>query len=146
MASVTNDKILALIGDAPPGDCLVLSHRSRQEFAGLPADMTWLTGLATFRDLPAERTWTVAILFDQLDHLGEPPEHLLAALRDRMARRVVVLDHTLPPTDFIALGFELLPGAPGEGYLFDPDSPARRREWNNPDHWANPENFDKYRW
>ena len=31
-------------------------------------------------------------------------------------------------------------------YAFDIDSYNRRREWNSPDHWANPENFDRYRW
>lgn len=73
----------------------------------------------------------------------------LAALRDRHARIVIVADERecLALTDYLALGFERLevPGV-DRAFIFDPDSATRRREWNNSRDWANPENFDKYRW
>jgi hypothetical protein len=31
-------------------------------------------------------------------------------------------------------------------YTYDIDTFNRRREWNNPEHWANPDNFRRYRW
>jgi hypothetical protein len=37
-------------------------------------------------------------------------------------------------------------GARTEIYVFDIDHYNPRREWNNPDQWAHPENFDRYRW
>jgi len=74
---------------------------------------------------------------------------LLASLRDRYARRVLVSDSAglMALSDYLALGFERLEGDGLESlYLFDPDAESRQREWNNPRNWANPENFDRYRW
>ena len=74
---------------------------------------------------------------------------LLAKLRDRFAPRVLVVDddRVLSLADYLALGFE---GRERDGesrcFIHDPDSPSHRREWNDARHWANPENFDKYRW
>ena len=31
-------------------------------------------------------------------------------------------------------------------YTYDIDTFNHRREWNSPEHWANPENFRRYRW
>lgn len=84
---------------------------------------------------------------------GKTASALLAALRDRYARRTVVVGDSSPgqpavltDNDLLALGFEGLPLDSGMAWLFDPDSESRRREWNNPDHWAHPERFDKRRW
>ncbi len=33
-----------------------------------------------------------------------------------------------------------------EVFLYDIDSYNRRRDWNTPAGWANPQNFDKFRW
>lgn len=74
---------------------------------------------------------------------------LLARLRDCYAVRVIVVDDAgmLTLADYLALGFE---GWDTEGesrcFIYDPDSRSLKREWNNARHWANPENFDKYRW
>ena len=51
-------------------------------------------------------------------------------------------------TDYLALGFERR-GEPTDGielFWYDADRFNPEREWNNPDHWANPENFKRYRW
>jgi DNA-binding transcriptional LysR family regulator len=31
-------------------------------------------------------------------------------------------------------------------YTYDVDSYNRKRDWNSPENWANPENFRRYRW
>lgn len=76
---------------------------------------------------------------------AESLTRLIARLRDRYARRVLVSDQrqSLTLNDYLGLGFERLE----QGlYMCDPDSASRQREWNNPRSWANPENFDRYRW
>lgn len=74
---------------------------------------------------------------------------LIAALRDRLARRVVVVDdsETLNRNDYLALGFERLEQCDDlPAWHYDPDSASLKREWNTARDWANPENFDRYRW
>ncbi len=75
---------------------------------------------------------------------------LLAALRDRHCRAIVVLARAgaWPLTAYLALGFERLAEAAGglELLHYHVDRWNPEREWNNPEHWANPENFKRYRW
>jgi len=81
-------------------------------------------------------------------HAGEASV-LLARLRDCYAVRVIIVDDAgiLTLADYLALGFE---GWDTEGesrcFIYDPDSRTLKREWNDARHWANPENFDRYRW
>jgi len=75
----------------------------------------------------------------------------LATLRNQYAAKIVLLvDHTKTNwdlTDFLALGFRqqgqhqhfTIYGYAIESYQF-------HKDWLNSRHWANPENFDKYRW
>ncbi len=75
---------------------------------------------------------------------------LLARLRDVHASQVIVVIPTGHPSrnDLIALGFEARKSPSGDGLVFvwDPALANRPREWNNSKHWANPENFSRYRW
>ena len=98
-----------------------------------------------------EEMFSLAVVFPRAVAGGATAvlRRLLASVRDRYARRVLIPDHnsTLTLTDYLALGFERLPGKGLESvYLFDPDAESRQREWNNARDWANPENFDLYRW
>lgn len=138
--------IAGLIEGSNAARSVVLTRCSRRDHPGVPASVRWLTGIESADDLPEDRRYELAVVFDQLSHMPKSAAiHLIAALRDRYARRVVILDSTLDYGEFLALGFERLP-APVEGYVYDPDSPSRRREWNHAGDWANPENYDKYRW
>jgi hypothetical protein len=77
---------------------------------------------------------------------------VIGCLRDLHARRLVVLypEDTASQTeilheDLISLGLKALPGQSGVYYhdLYDyKDTP----DWLNNRYWANPENWDKYRW
>ena len=79
-----------------------------------------------------------------------PLEELLAALRDRANRRVVVhvgeariggdVDQRL-----VALGYRRV-NADDALYLFDIETYKDTPDWLNPRNWANPELWDKYRW
>lgn len=83
--------------------------------------------------------------------LAAADESLLGRLRDLHTRRLLVAGEAarrFEPRRMLALGFERHPSpdADGGAYLYDRDSFNREREWNSPENWANPENFDKYRW
>lgn len=75
---------------------------------------------------------------------------LLARLRDVHASQVIVIIPSAHPShnDLVALGFEARKSPSGDGLVFvwDPAVANRPREWNNSKHWANPENFSRYRW
>jgi hypothetical protein len=78
---------------------------------------------------------------------------LITALRDRYCESLLLLASKghWRLTDFLALGFEIRSSS-GERaggydlYWYHPDRYNPEREWNNPDSWANPENFKRYRW
>jgi hypothetical protein len=78
----------------------------------------------------------------------------IAALRDRFCDAVLVVapaGHWVA-TDWLALGFEALrplrTGWPRVSCCTGTTSRAfnPEREWNNPQDWAHPENFRRYRW
>jgi len=83
--------------------------------------------------------------------LGATPaqQSVLARLRDVHCKRVILL--TNGATDWSAnqlrgLGFLEMNEADISYWLYDPALSNPPREWNSPTHWANPENFDRYRW
>ena len=83
-------------------------------------------------------TWSTA--------LGE----LLAALRDRANRRILVhvgearIGETIDQ-QLVSLGYRRL-AADEALYLFDIDTYKDTPDWLNPRNWANPELWGKYRW
>lgn len=131
--------------------CVVISRIPPEAgYAKFAGRVRWLTGVRSAADVDEPRRADLAVVFDQLEHMpAREAAHLLATLRDRHARRVVVDDAagTFGISEMLGLGFEKAAGIGLEhGYLYDPDSPSRQREWNSPENWANPQNFDKYRW
>lgn len=79
---------------------------------------------------------------------------LLAALRDVHAGRVYAVISQAggwTDEDMRALGFALVArgdagGTPQCLYQFDIVAYKQTPDWLNPDHWANPQLWDKYRW
>jgi hypothetical protein len=75
---------------------------------------------------------------------------VLARLRDQLAGRVLVTSDEASPSGavrrhLLSLGYQPLDGLPG-CFGFDLASYNPPRDWNTPEHWAHPENFDRYRW
>ncbi len=80
---------------------------------------------------------------------------LIAALRDVYAKRLLVF---LPPAAFqwkndipVSLGLSLLAnyeldGEPYQAWGFDIRTYKQVPDWLNPKFWANPENWNKFRW
>ena len=85
---------------------------------------------------------------------------LIARLRDLHCHRFAVAcrhadahhrEGTWSETELLAMALSLHRRIREDGvwfsvYTYDIDSFHRQREWNNPEHWANPENFRRYRW
>jgi hypothetical protein len=80
----------------------------------------------------------------------------LGMLRNVLCRRVaVILDAPgisagWSRDDLLALEFLPLGDSPAdaasEAFVYDIDLYNRSRDWNNADHWANPQNFGRFRW
>ncbi len=158
MAAVTLDVLaglLAALGEtADAGGYLVVSRAAPPEsLATVAGRVNWraVSGAADLDGLPRH---PFAVVVDQLEHLGhDDTVHLLAALRDRYAERVLVClvcdrDPVLSRSEFLALGYIEVdsPAADLRAFVHDPDEFFASREWNNPRHWANPENYAKFRW
>lgn len=132
--ALADDATVLIIG-ADPGDL----PRDR-EFDSLPGDIA-------LADLQGLGVYDLGIVVC----LSAPPEPLLGRLRDIHVRRLLVTGEAadrMSPGDMLALGFEgyPYPDGPRRAYLYDRDSYNREREWNSPENWAHPDNFDKYRW
>ena len=73
----------------------------------------------------------------------------IARLRDIGCRRVLLLTgpELCCENELRGLGFLPVDAlGPHAAFVHDGDLLNQPREWNNSKHWANPENFDKYRW
>lgn len=136
------------------GRVLLLGDAGR----GVAADagaVQWLRAVATPDDLPLEQQRfalaAAAGVFERLH--TDAAAALLAALRDRCARRVLVALAARPwsAQDMRGFGFDSL-GAVRAGdtvldtYGFDIDRYKRTPDWLNARHWANPERWGRFRW
>ena len=105
-------------------------------------------GLPRADDVPATLRVDVAVVdargCDDIRRVGA----LLARLRDVHAQCVVVLVDRIGSGDLLALRFEptnrVFDG--GNVFLSNAAVTDKRRDWNNAQDWAHPENFDRYRW
>ena len=86
-----------------------------------------------------------------LDDSEGQSDRLIAKCRDQLTSRVVVetSPHHQPTHDphYLALGFVRCAVTEDHVYyLFDIKTYKPVPDWLNPRFWANPENWDKYRW
>jgi hypothetical protein len=104
-------------------------------------------------ELPSGRRFEVGLLSGVVERLAaDQARQLIGRLRDQYCDGVLLL---VPPAhwsleEYLALGFERRSRCAGDAardlYWYHVDSYNPEREWNNPDSWANPENFRRYRW
>ena len=76
---------------------------------------------------------------------------VIGVLRNHLNAKMLILSNeasTLSFSDMLSLGFkrEEQDESGLTVYSYDIASYNKKREWNNSRFWANPENFDKYRW
>lgn len=139
LAVLPEDASLLVIGGVIGGDTSLRGCRPRSPRSDyLPAE-------ATVDDLEGLGIYDLGLVLE----LATDDESLLGRLRDLHTRRLLVCDAAarhFEPRRMLALGFEHHAGADGAAYLYDRDRFNRERDWNSPENWANPDNFDKYRW
>ena len=140
-------------GSGEAGACVVITRAKCPHTlseAGA-ANITWRDDVLSVSDLGSLDRCSLAIVFAQLEHLAKTDAvHLLAQLRDRYAERTLVCDtqKVFTSAELLALGYiKLIRPSSGERlFLHNPEEFFERREWNNSRDWANPANFDKFRW
>jgi hypothetical protein len=83
----------------------------------------------------------------------KPARHLISLMRDQYCDGLLLLVRAghWRLEQYLALGFErrgqCVSGTEARDlYWYHVDRYNPEREWNNPDHWANPDNFRRYRW
>ena len=78
----------------------------------------------------------------------------LGLIRNCYAQHIIVISDTDAATeqgwqlaDYLALGLQRVAITPSHQiFSYAIESYQPRRDWLNSRHWANPENYDKYRW
>lgn len=116
------------------------------EVVALPGGQ-WLEDINEVTDLDTAGSLGLVIVTNQLEHMEKAAaRHLLARLRDSHAAMLVAHDpsRVFSPAEYLALGFEV--DARADCYVYDANAVSRQRDWNNASNWANPENFNKFRW
>lgn len=140
-------------GSGEAGTCVVIARAKRPPALSKAdaANILWRDDVLSVSDLGQFDRRSLAIVFAQLEHLEKADAaHLLAQLRDRYAERTLVCDtqKVFTSAELLALGYIKQPRPRGGErlYLHDPEEFFERREWNDSRDWANPANFDKFRW
>lgn len=123
----------------------------------------WIRRATSYEQLRDLGRFDLALLVDQLEHISRRAAALLLGrLRNQHTHQICIeiaedinkarkTKDRWSETDFIASGLSRYQRFERDGrgfrlYTYDIDSYNPEREWNNPKDWANPENFDKYRW
>jgi len=78
----------------------------------------------------------------------------LGVLKNKLSQHVILIldiekarENTWQLTDFLGLGFKLYQQVDGyQIFYYAIESYQIKKDWLNAKHWANPENFNKYRW
>jgi uncharacterized protein DUF6231 len=106
-------------------------------------------------DSEASSERTLLIIGESLAALSEASAiEIVAALRNRLNAKMILLQCASFPLGFhqlLGLGFKREFQSPPEDdavniFSYDIASYNKKRDWNNSRFWANPQNFEKYRW
>ena len=133
-------------GDESEGFGVISRSVAEPTIASIPGGQ-WLSDVEVADDLDSLGHLGLIVVTDQIEHMTtDAARHLLARLRDRHAGTLIVHDpeRVFTTSDYLALGFEVdgLPAC----YVYDATAASRQRDWNTAENWANPENFDRFRW
>ncbi len=98
---------------------------------------------------PGNRRWQVVILDESVSKMKAGQLiPLISSFRDIHARRTIVLlgpESSVQKNELIALGFHAMTDYP-QIYYHDLMDYKQTPDWLNNHYWANPENWDKFRW
>ena len=127
-----------------------------QDISHTAANITWqYFNVSEFLNLPFQMRHDVALVMlnsPELSQLSEAQKsQLLVKLRDLMAKRIVVLSALSDEKLLRALGFTQLIDKTTHAHdfalwQFNILTYKHVPDWLNAKFWANPENWDKFRW
>lgn len=124
-------------------------------------DVTTMPPIEASAHLAEQGRYDYAVLSGALEAMEhDDGAALIARLRDFHCHRFALActhadaHHTegaWPEAELLAMSLSLHRRVAEDGvwysvYTYDIDTFNRRREWNDPTNWANPENFRRYRW
>lgn len=165
MTSVFDKDIEDQLDARPPGCALVIDPHPNHILSAYAARhpdcrVTRLDEGDPLARLASLGRFDVGVVANTLEHMDKTGAgRLIARLRDLNAPRLFVVvpggrrepAGTWEEADMIAYGLSLVgererDGKPMKLYKFDIADYKKNPDWLNPDHWANPELWDKYRW
>jgi hypothetical protein len=151
MARSAQNCVASLLENYRPARLLVIC-----ESLALPeidSDVTRLAAAEAPSKLAALGRFDFAVVADLVETLeAREAEAVLGRLKNLHADRFVLVDDParscLGRDELLALALAPYePLADGRlAWVYDIDRYNPEREWNNPEDWAHPENFRKYRW
>ena len=139
-----------------PGQCVLIVGTVDEDQGFLRNhDVIQIGRVGSATEISDEIRVDIAVVVDQVECMSKNDGmHLLSKLRDLTSTRVLLLlsCDNWTSGELLALGFQEIrrkvkcPSINERLYLFDPNDFHESREWNNTANWANPENFNKFRW
>lgn len=157
--------LLDLVDSQQPKSCLVLSDAALELLTEVGAKCEFISLDKTLFDAAHYHSETLSaalsainpdlvIVGDVLSHLSETAAiEIVAMLRNQLNAQIILLQNlnaALQFHDLLGLGFkrefkrsEL---TDCDIYSYDISNYNKKRDWNNSRFWANPQNFEKYRW
>lgn len=131
--------------------CRSRSRRKHDKFLPKNSVCTWYFNIESIDEIESPVRADVGVVLNQIEHMRRTDAmHLISQLRDQHCRKVLVsmTEGVFSDQELLALGYikQERPSSDGQFYLFDPDLFFEKREWNTPENWAHPDNFNKSRW
>ncbi len=128
----------------------VICVSEQQQPVDLPLDVPcdWLNSSAWLQEPSFTQRYDLALLLPPADTPLADLHRLMAYSRDLLARRVLAFLPHQHDSSYSALAYTLQARHhPQESaWGFDILSYKQVPDWLNSRYWANPENFDRYRW
>jgi len=126
--------------------CYIEQHDTRSQL---------LTTPFTQQQLHEIKSVDLAIVSEVIESLNKKQAIAwLGLLRNSLAQRIIIMtNNSAPPShswqlaDYLAMGMKHIASTPDHNvHSYALESYQFKREWLNSRFWANPENYDKYRW
>jgi len=143
--------LTALIEAQQLTNVLCVGYESSVEGEAIPVSIPTVSTDQLMADSFLTRVDMVALSQPALDTDAAARNAIIAKCRDQLAQKVLLElaldDQGMTETECLALGFARCAVTEANRYyLFDLKTYKPVPDWLNPKFWANPQNWDRYRW
>lgn len=159
-------ELLNLVASQQPRTCLVLSDTTLELLTEVGAQCELMTLAKSLLDPQQYKSDQLSDALAPLDPdlviVGEmlaplaktAATEVVAMLRNQLNAKIILLQNPSFPLlfqDLLGLGFKRECKSSEQNelidiYSYDIGNYNKKRDWNNSRFWANPQNFEKYRW